>query len=219
MSAFFPHTNVLLVPQSHRRNSSIRAWSHVTHLLIPSTQLLEFPTYLWESHPSAFTPPNPQTSIIPGKCTVTIAIESEKQKNDTTDREEAEEQDEEKTLLGEMQKKTGREAGNNCENSLKVKTLKHISKKKSEQREKRISHESVSVELVTHRRCRVCLLRRMGLRGSLFLKLDCNLDKRSSGPREGARQHCQAAGGNLQGQRASPIPPHHTHTHTSEART
>lgn len=53
-------------------------------------------------------------------------------------------------------------------------------------RKKRISHESVNVELVTHCRCRVCLLRRMGLRGSLFLKLDCNLDKRSRGPWKGA---------------------------------
>lgn len=69
-------------------NSPIRAWAHVTHLLIPSTQLQEFPTYLWESHPSAFTPPNPPASIIPGKCTVTIEIKSEKQKNKTTDREE-----------------------------------------------------------------------------------------------------------------------------------
>lgn len=39
---------------------------------------------------------------------------------------------------------------------------------------------------MTHCRCGVCLLRRMGLRGSLFLKLDCNLDKRARGPREGA---------------------------------
>jgi len=38
---------------------------------------------------------------------------------------------------------------------------------------KRISHGSVNVELVTHCRCGVCLLRRMVLRGSLFLKLDC----------------------------------------------
>jgi len=59
-------------------------------------------------------------------------------------------------------------------------------REKNGQREKRISHESVSVEFVTHCRCRVCLFRRMGLKGSLFLKLDCNLDKRASGPREGA---------------------------------
>lgn len=64
--------------------SSIRDWAHVAHLLIPSSQLQEFPTYLWESHPSAFTPPNPPATIIPGKHTVTIEIKSEKQKNKTT---------------------------------------------------------------------------------------------------------------------------------------
>lgn len=41
------------------------------------------------------------------------------------------------------------------------------------------------MDFVTHCWCGVCLLRRMGLRGSLFLKLDCNLDERASGPGEG----------------------------------
>lgn len=64
----------------------IRVWAHVTHLLIPSSQLQEFPTYSWESHPSAFTPSNPQASLIPWKPTVTIEIKTwktEKQNNCT----------------------------------------------------------------------------------------------------------------------------------------
>ncbi len=64
--------------------SPIRAWAHATHLLIPSAQLQEFPTYLWKSHPSAFTPLNPPAFIIPGKCTVTIEIKSEKHRNKTS---------------------------------------------------------------------------------------------------------------------------------------
>lgn len=51
---------------------------------------------------------------------------------------------------------------------------------------KGVRDEFVNVEFVTHCRCGVCLLRRMGPRGSLFFKLDCNLDKRDWGPREGA---------------------------------
>lgn len=103
--------------------SPIRAWAHVTHLLIPSTLVQEFPTYLWESHPSAFTPPNPPASIIPGKRTVTIEIKSEKQKNKTTDREERK-----KTIMGGKcsRRKQGvrqDKGGNNWENSPKVKAL------------------------------------------------------------------------------------------------
>lgn len=51
-----------------------------------------------------------------------------------------------------------REAGNNCENSSKVNGLvKLCIKKEIWEIEKRISHESVNIEFVTHCRCRVCL--------------------------------------------------------------
>lgn len=84
VSAFFPY-KCSPGNSNWSKNSPIRAGAHVAHLLIPSTQVLEFPTYLWESHPSAFTPPNPPASFIPGKCTVTIAIKKEKHKSNTTD--------------------------------------------------------------------------------------------------------------------------------------
>lgn len=108
-----------------------------------------------------------------------------------------------------MYKETGREAGNNWEISLKVKTLVRVYEK-NEQRVKRISHERVSVERVTHRRRRVCLLTRTSLRGSLFLKLDWNLDKRGSGPREGAANAVKLLEEPFAGSASGSHPPHPT---------
>lgn len=90
--------------------------------------------------------------------------------------------------MGETLRKTRREAGNYYENSLKVLNIcvnRHVCMKIMEQREERITRESVGADSVTHCRCRVRLFRRMSLRGSLFLKLDCNLDKKARGPRKG----------------------------------
>lgn len=80
--------------------------------------------FLWESHPSAFTPSNPPASIIPGKCSVTIEIRSEKQKNNTTDCEEKKGVGYNGQRSGRKKQKQGGGTGYNCENSQKVKADK-----------------------------------------------------------------------------------------------
>lgn len=51
---------------------------------------------------------------------------------------------------------------------------------------KGIGGGSVAFRPVTYCRCESCLLGRMGLMGSLFLKPDCTLDERARSPWEGA---------------------------------
>lgn len=68
---------------------------------------------------------------------------------------------------------------NNCEKSPKVKALvrekNNNNKKKVKERK-----ESVGVEHVTHWRSGLCLLKWMGLAGSLYLTLDYNLERKRS---------------------------------------
>lgn len=61
----------------------------------------------------------------------------------------------------------------------------HIYRKRRRRR-KGICGGSVAFRPVTYCRCEACLLGRMGLMGSLFLRLDCTLDERARSPWEGA---------------------------------
>lgn len=86
--------------------------AHVAHLLIPSIQLQEFPTYLWESHSSAFTPLNSPASIYSRE----VHCHHRNHEKET-------EQNEEKKILEKTIIEQNKEAGNNCENSSKVSGL------------------------------------------------------------------------------------------------
>lgn len=78
-----------------------------------------------------------------------------------------------KKVHGKKEKKKKGER-NNCEKSPKVKALVRRGKKRKERK------ESVGMEHVTHWRSGRCLLRRMGLVGSLYLALDYNLEHKHS---------------------------------------